>query len=225
MNDDLNISLPQGDPPDASMLHRISAQLAATSAPVRPLPSNTVLLTVSLAIFTAVSLLIAAVVHFFAFDSLSVGEMVVYYSTVSFFAVLFARAVVERMIPGAKRYLPSALLWGASLAVLGILMSVIFSDYTTERLVASGIPCLRLGSISALISGLLGWGLVRRGYFVSPRETILLYCFFAGLVGVAVLALHCPIRNSLHCVIFHLGALVLAGIVGLFLGKYFNNAD
>jgi hypothetical protein len=104
-------------------------------------------------------------------------------------------------------------------------MSLIFSNYGTSNFVTSGIPCLRLGSISALISGVLGWRLLRRGYFVSPRETILLFSFFAGLVGVAVLALHCPIRNSLHFLVWHLGAMVLAGIAGWFLGGYIENAD
>lgn len=225
MNEDLNISLPHEDPPDAAILQRISAQLAAVSAPVRPLPSNAALMTIGLAIFAAVSFAIASSVHLYAFASLSVAEMTVYYSAICLFAILFARALVERMIPGTKRLLPSAVLWGTALVTLGILMSGIFSDYITEHLVASGIPCLRLGAISALVSGLLGWRLLRRGYLVSPRETILLYCFFAGLVGVAVLALHCPIRNSLHCVIFHLGAMVLAGVAGSFLGRYFDNAD
>jgi hypothetical protein len=74
-----------------------------------------------------------------------------------------------------------------------------------------------------LIGGLLGWRLLQRGYLVSPRETIVLYGFFAGLVGVAVLALHCPIRNSLHVLVWHLGALVLTGFVGLLMGKFIES--
>jgi len=102
-------------------------------------------------------------------------------------------------------------------------MAGLFSDHSTVRFVSQGIPCLRLGVISALVSGLLGWRLLQRGYLVSPRETIVLYGFFAGLVGVAVLALHCPIRNSLHVLVWHLGAMVLAGLLGLLLGWFIEN--
>ncbi len=224
MNDDLNLSLPQGEPPDAETLKRISARMTPARA-VHPLPSNGVLLTISLALFALISFVLAALVKFKAFASLSALEMALYYGTVSVFAVFFARAVIERMIPGEKRWIRSSVLWIAALAVLGILMGVLFTDHSTVNFVASGIPCLRLGVISALVSGVIGWRLLRRGYLVSPRETILLYGFFAGLVGIAVLALHCPIRNSLHFLVWHLGAMVLAGIAGLFVGRYFENAD
>jgi hypothetical protein len=226
MNDDLNLPLTQGDPPDPAVLQRISAQLAASSSSaVRPLPSNAVLLTVSLSIFAIVSLAIGALVKFYALAALSAGEIAVYYGVVAVLAVLFARAVIERMIPGERRLLPSPGLWMTALFVLAVLMALLFADFGTAHFVTSGIPCLRLGAISALVSGGIGWRFLRRGYLVSPGETILLYSFFAGLVGVAVLALHCPIRNSLHLLVWHLGAMILAGVTGLFIGKYFENAD
>jgi hypothetical protein len=223
MSDDLNISIPQGDPPDAAMIKRIGAQLSASSRPIQPLPSNAVLWAISLGIFAMVSVVVASVVGFKAIVVLSRAEMAVYYGAVLLFAGLFARAVIERMIPGEKRVLQSSALGGAALLILGLLMASLFSDRSTEHFVASGIPCLRLGVISALIGGLLGWRLLQRGYLVSPRETIVLYGFFAGLVGVAVLALHCPIRNSLHVLVWHLGALVLTGFVGLLMGKFIES--
>jgi len=223
MNDDLDRLFPQGEPPDAAVIARIGAQLAASSETVRPLPSNAVLWAISLGIFAAVAALVASVVGFKAMAALGGGEMAAYYGVVIVFAGLFARAVIERMIPGEKRVLRASVLWVAALSVLGVLMAILFSDYGTERFVASGIPCLRLGLISALISGLLGWRLLRRGYLVSPRQTIVLYGFFAGLVGVAALALHCPIRNSLHFLVWHLGAMVLAGAAGLLLGRVVEN--
>jgi hypothetical protein len=223
MNDDLNISFPQGDPPDPTAIAKIGAQLAASSELIRPLPSNAVLWTISLSLFASVSVLIAWVVKFKGVAVLSGGEMILYYGAVLVFAGLFARGLIERMIPGEKRLLRSSVLWMATLSVLGVLMTGLFSDRSMAHFVSSGIPCLRLGVVSALISGLLGWRLLQRGYLVSPRETIVLYGFFAGLVGVGVLALHCPIRNSLHCVVWHLGAMVVAGLVGLLLGRFLEN--
>ncbi len=220
MNDDLDRLFPQGDPPDVATIRRISTQLATTATPVRPLPSNAVLWAVSLGIFLVVSLVVASAVKLYAIGSLSRPELFVYYGLVLLLAGLFARALTEQMIPGERRILNSYILWITALAALALLMAFMFADHDTEHFVASGIPCLRLGLIGALISGLLGWRLFRRGYLVTPTETMLLYGFFAGLVGVATLALHCPIRNSLHCLVWHLGAMVVAGCVGLLLGKF-----
>jgi hypothetical protein len=220
MNDDLNLSLPPTDPPDDALLQRIQAKLAASSRQaVSPLPSNTVLMAIGLAIFAVVAFALAAVNGFEAIPVLSATEMFLYFGIVAALAILFARAVVERMIPGTKRVIGALPLWVTSFLMLTVLSVSIFADRSLDNFVVTGIPCLRLGSIGALISGLIGWRFLRRGYLVSPRETVLLYSFFAGLVGVAVLALHCPIRNSLHVVAWHLGAMVLAGIAALFLGR------
>jgi len=220
MNDEITRMLAEGDPPDAAMLEKIAARLSTSAKPVRALPSNLKLWAISFGIFIAIALLVSKVVQFKAVAVLSDGQMFLYYGVLLLFAALFSRAVIERMIPGAKRLVPSTVLSIAALVVLGILVAVLFADRSMENFVSRGIPCLGLGVISALLSGFLGWRLLQRGYLVSPRETITLYGFFAGLVGVSVLALHCPILNSLHVLVWHLGAMVLAGLVGFFLGSY-----
>jgi len=220
MNDEITGMFVEGDPPDAATLEKIAARISASAKPVRALPSNLTLWAISFGIFIALALLVAKVVHFKAIGVLSDRQMGVYYGILLLFGALFSRAVIERMIPGAKRVVPSTVLSIAALVVLGILVAVLFADHSTENFVARGMPCLRLGVISALLSGFLGWRLLQRGYLVSPRETITLYGFFAGLVGVSVLALHCPILNSLHVLVWHVGAMVLAGLAGFFLGSY-----
>lgn len=192
---------------------------------MRPLLSNAALFAIGFGLFAVISVVIAALVGFKAFASLSTGEMTVYYSTIGLLGALFCRAVIERMIPGTRRFIRSTALWPPALAVLVLLLCLIYGNFETWQFVHQGIPCLRLGCISALLSGLIGWRLFRRGYFVSPGETVLLYGFFAGLAGVAVLALHCPIRNSLHCLVWHLGAMLLAGLAGLILGRYLENQN
>ncbi len=224
MNDDLNLSLPPSNPPDNALLSKIQAQLGASlTKAVSPLPANSILMAIGLAIFAAVAFALAAWKKFYAITALSATEMVVYYGMIAILAILFARAVVERMIPGERRVVPSLALWSGSLLILSVLSFFIFADRSLDDFVAAGLPCLRLGSLGAALSGLIGWRLLRRGYLVSPREALLLYGFFAGLVGVAVLALHCPIRNSLHVVVWHVGAMVLAGLAGALLGKFVEN--
>ncbi len=220
MNEDLDGLFAQREQPDAALLQRINAQFAVPSTPVRPLPSNLFLCSISLAIFVVVSFIVAAAFGLKAIAALSAGEITLYYGAVFVLAVLFSRALVERMIPGEKRFVPSSTLLIGAVAILGILLARLFSDYSTQRFVALGFPCLRLGFMSALMSGAIGWRLLQRGYLVTPRETLVLYGFFAGLVGVAVLALHCPIRNSLHVLVWHLGAMLLSGLTGLFIARF-----
>jgi len=220
MNDDITRLLAESDPPDTATLEKIAAQFSASAKPVRALPSNLTLWAISFGIFIALALIVAKAVQFNAVAVLSHSQMVVYYGVLLLFGALFSRAVIERMIPGAKHFVPSGALSIAALVVLGLLVVVLFADRGTENFVSHGVPCLRLGVTGALISGFLGWRLLERGYLVSPRETITLYGFLSGLIGVSVLALHCPILNSLHVLVWHLGSMVLAGLAGFFFGSY-----
>ena len=153
MNDEITRLLAESDPPDAAMLEKIAAQFSASAKPVRALPSNLTLWAMSFGIFTIVTLFVAAVVHFKAIAVLNAGQMFVYYGVLLLFAGLFSRATIERMIPGAKRVVPSTVLAISVLAVLAILVAVLFADRDTENFVSRGIPCLTLGVISALLSG------------------------------------------------------------------------
>jgi len=211
--------------PSAERLAAIGHRLGAALQPVRPLPSNALLIGVSLALFFVLPLIVASAVGLRAIHVLSAGRMALYYGVVISLAALFARAIVERMIPGSKRFAPSSLLAPLALAGLGILVFGLFENRSTGNFAAQGIPCLRLGVITALLAGLLGWRLLRKGFLVTPCETITLYGFFAGLVGIAALSLHCPIQNSLHIVVWHIGAMLLAGLAGFLLGSFFENSS
>jgi hypothetical protein len=217
MNDDL---FPEDEPLDPAVAERIAAQLAASSKPVRPLPSNAVLTGIGLTIFAGVAAVVAWAVGFKAIAALDSGEMAAYYGVIAVLAILFARAVIERMIPGEIRIIRAWTLAIGGVSILAILMAGLFVDHGTDHFVARGIPCLRLGVITGLISGAIGWRFLQRGFLASPYETLTLYGFFAGLTGVATLALHCPIRNSLHFLVWHLGAMVLAGLAGMLLGRF-----
>jgi hypothetical protein len=203
-------------------IERLAAKFAAGAAPVKPLPSNIVLWAICLTTFVVLSFVIAVAVKLFAIQVLSGARMILYYGLVFLLAALFSRALVEQMIPGSVRLIRSSLLGILGISALILLIIVMFRNLGAAHFVAHGVPCLRLGVISALLSGWVGWKLLARGYLVSPRETITLYGLFAGLVGIAVLALHCPILNSLHILVWHLGAMLIAGLVGFIIARYAN---
>lgn len=222
IDDDIKQLFPEGEPLAAAQIERLAAQFSASAATVKPLPSNTVLWSFALAIFAVISLVIAGIVKLFAIQVLGGWQMILYYGLVFLLAALFARAIVEQMIPGSVRLIRSSWLAALGMAALVLLIIVIFKNLGTVHFVTQGIPCLRLGVISAVVSGFIGWKLFQRGYLVSPLETNTLYGLFAGLVGIAVLALHCPILNSLHILVWHLGAMLIAGLMGFIIARYAN---
>jgi hypothetical protein len=220
--DDINQLFTGGEPLATSVIENIRAQVVTSLAPVRPLPSNAVLWSIGLGVFALLSFVVAKVVGMFAIAVLSGRQMFVYYGVVLVLAGLFSRALVEQMIPGSKRFIHSSFLSLVALSALTLLALGIFKNLGTERFVSEGVPCLRLGVIGALLGGVAGWKLLQRGYLVSPRQTIALYGLFAGLVGVTALALHCPILNSMHVLVWHLSPMALAGLTGFFVGRYAN---
>lgn len=203
--------------PEPQRIVQIQTLIATSLKPVRPLPSNRRLVGNVLAVFIAFSLLAAIPVGYKAFHVLNGYEKFAYYGLILVCAAWFSITTVQEMIPGSKHTASPRWPILAATIALALLVSVLFQDFEMNRFVALGIPCLRLGCVCAVLSGALFWIVVRKGFFVSPLAAGATVGFFAGLAGVAVLALHCPIQNSAHIIVWHLGAMVLAGLGGAIL--------
>jgi hypothetical protein len=204
--------------PDPEHISSIQRLVTTSLKPVRPLPSNRTLAWTLLAIFAAFSLVAAVPVGYNGFHVLNPSQKFAYYGVILISAAWFSIAAVQEMIPGSARKTKSIWPILATIFALALLVSALFQDFDTDRFVALGIPCLRLGSICALLSGALFWIVIRKGLFTSPVAASATVGFFAGLAGVAVLALHCPIQNSAHIIVWHLGAMVIGGLGGAILG-------
>lgn len=203
---------------DPERVNQIQRLITASLHPVRSLPSDRTLVWSFLALFTAFSLVAAVPVGYKGFHVLNVYQRFAYYTLILLCASWFSITTVQEMIPGSKRKASPRWTILAAISLLALLVSVIFRNFDLDRFVPLGIPCLTLGCISAIVSGALFWFILRKGFFTSPVVAGATVGFFAGLAGVAVLALHCPIQNSAHIIVWHLGAMVLGGIGGAILG-------
>jgi hypothetical protein len=205
--------------PDRTRLREIQALITASLKPVRPLPSDRTLAGALLGLFTAFSLNAAMPVRYYGFHALNVYQRLAYYTFILLCALWYSTSATEQMIPGSKqRTIPRWTILVSTLS-LALLVSLLFHDFDLGRFVPLGIPCLRLGSICAFISGTLFWFVLKRGFFASPVVAGTIIGCFAGLAGVAVLALHCPIENSAHIILWHLGVMVLGGLGGAIVGR------
>ena len=211
------LTFPEARPAPERIDHIL--KLVTTSLePVQPLPSNWVLALIFLTLSILFSLVATIPFGYYGFHVLNVYQRVAYYGVIMLYAIWFSVATVEQMIPGSKRRTSPHWLALAALLSLAILGAALFHTFDLERFVDLGIPCLRLGSICALLSGALFWFVLREGFFTSPLAAGITAGSFAGLTGVAVLALHCPILNAPHVIVWHLGAMIVGGVGGALAG-------
>lgn len=200
----------------------IEQRVLSTLTPVRSLPSNRRLAAIALGIGGVIAVVCAFPFGYFAFKSLSAGQMAAYYSLIAAVGVFLAVAIAQDMIPGTKRTVSRPVLVTGAFVSLAAAVIFLFPIFTAPLFVQLGIPCLRLGTLSAAIAGIPIWLLLRRGFLTTPIETGCLAGAFAGLSGFAVLALHCPIQEAPHILTWHLGAMAIAGCAGALFGAVFE---
>jgi hypothetical protein len=204
--------------PAAARVAAIQQHLLSSLTPVRPLPSNRTLALVALAVGATLSVLCALPFGLLALKSLSASQMAAYYCLIAVVGIFLSAAIAQDMIPGAKRTVNRPLLIAGAFLLLAFAVVLLFPVFSAPRFVPRGIPCLRLGTMSAAIAGIAVWLLLRRGFLTTPVESCALAGTFAGLVGFAVLAVHCPIQQVPHILVWHLGAMAIAGCAGALIG-------
>ncbi len=210
---------PPQEMPNEQRLEQLAKRLTATAQPVRPLPSDSKMVLIALALFAAFSFLATLPFGFDGFQRLTAVQKTWYYAAVLLVAILFSAATVKEIIPGARKLIHPLWLTAGSVLLLAVSVTAVIPDFGLNNFRALGLPCLRLALSCAAICGFLASWFFRRGYPTAPVQASLTFGVFAGLSGVAVLALHCPVLNAPHILIWHLGALPISGLVGAGIGS------
>jgi hypothetical protein len=117
---------------------------------------------------------------------------------------------------GARRMARSAFVLTA--LILAVAFAGLFHDYDTSRFVTEGVPCLNAGLLFALPAALVIWLLLRRGFVLDWRAAGIAAGTLAGLSGIGVLEVHCPILKAPHVMFWHLAVVLVSGVAGFFLG-------
>jgi hypothetical protein len=209
---------PPEDRPDEKRLEEIRGLLTSRLGPVRPLPSNPVLIALALTSFALISLLATMYGGHRALHVLNTFQMVVYFGSFLLLAILFAMAVLEQMIPGSKRRVrPGVLMAGAALFLVA-LAPVLFENFGLAGFVKEGVPCLEFGTMCAAVGGILGFFLIRKGFLTTPLEAGILTGCFAGLSGVTALGFVCPFLNAPHILVWHFGTMAIGTSAGALIG-------
>ncbi|MGI8987984.1 MAG: NrsF family protein [Bryobacteraceae bacterium] len=204
--------------PDPKRLERIERLVTVSLKPVRPLPSDTALMAIFFALFAVFAIAATLPFGFSGFDLLDPWQRFSMYGVISICAFFFAATVAGQMIPGSRRKHDPWRVILRSLLYLAAITLVVFQNFDRARFVARGIPCLRLGSICAAIAAACLYAVIRNGFVTSMFQAGAVTGAFAGLAGIAVLALHCPIHSAAHVLAWHLSVMLLAALGGAIFG-------
>jgi hypothetical protein len=189
-----------------------------SAARVRPLPSNASMILICAAVFAVLSVLLTMPIGFPGLRRMSMFAAGVNLTVLLLLVLVLAGGVVTQMIPGSRRVLPAPAAALISIGLLSLTALLLFPDFAMRDFVHRGMPCLRVGVLCSVPAAIGIVAFMRRGFIIDPISAAIAGGSLAGLLGVTVLALHCPIFEAAHVIAWHFGAIVITSLGGGFLG-------
>ena len=206
--------------PDAGRVAEIRNSFMATATAVRTLPSNAALMAVYLGVFIVLAVILALPVRMLGFAKMTMGARWIDYSVLLLLALVLSGGVVEQMIPGSRRTVRPVWALALAVALLSLTAVMLFPNFDTTRFVPRGVGCIRYGLLSSIPAAAMTWLLMRRGFVADPLGGAVAGGAFSGLLGVTVLALHCPIFSAPHIIVWHAGVILVTSAVGAGVGFF-----
>ena len=204
---------------DPAAIARAKASLPPAFASVRPIGSVRAFVCLYLVVFAAVALCGAWAFGVHGLPVLSTLRRAVIFPVVLIGAVIAAFASAHEMRPaGGPRIARLALAIGvfAPLAAFALL----FHDYDLQFFVPQGVKCLLAGLVCAVPAAFLIFLLLRRGFIVDYRAAGVATGTLAGLAGIGMLELHCPILKAPHLMFWHVAVVWVSGLCGWLAGWF-----
>jgi hypothetical protein len=204
-------------PPDSAAILRAKASLPGSLAPVRPIRSPWVFVCLFVAAFAAIALCGALAFGIRGLPVLNMVRRAVIFPVVLAGAWIAAIASAREMRPAGGRAIGPVALTIGVLAPLAA-FAVLFHDYNFQNFVPEGVKCLLAGLACAIPAALVIFLLLRRGFILDYRAAGLAAGTLAGLAGIGMLELHCPILKAPHIMFWHVAVVWVSGIGGWVVG-------
>ncbi len=195
---------------------RVVDRIAADLKPVAPLPSTAAL---AVRIFAAVWVMPLLAVLAMGTEAARRMNGV----QLALMALAFGGAIAILCLSLARQMTPAGeRTWrGIALGVAGIAAVVLaaVSAFPWSGPVLPGIGCTGAALMIAAPAALLSLLILRRGAVLSWDLSGAIAGLAAGLAGAAAVQARCTVLHAEHIVIWHAGAVVLAGLAGFLLGR------
>lgn len=222
MNDrDIDRALANHPPVDRRLLDRVATAIPPDVAPVRPLPPRSILTARLIAAGALAAVAGASVLGFNAVPRLAAVQAAVIFPALLVLICMAAVAATAAMVPGSRQLVrPGSLIVLACAAMAGI-FALVFQDYSVAHFVRQGVPCLIAGTANAVPAALLAWFILRRGFAVRAISAGAAAGALAGLAGVLMLALHCPLFQAPHAMFWHVAVIPCSAAAGAVVARVY----
>jgi len=202
---------------DSPAIARAKASLPGPLDPVRPIRPAWLFTTLFIAAFAVIALCGAWTFGIRGLPALSIVRRLVIFPVILAAAGVAAVASARAMRPAGGTSISRTALAIGVLAPLAV-FALLFQDYNFQEFVPEGIRCLLAGLACAIPAALLIFLLLRRGFILDYRAAGLAAGTLAGLAGIGMLELHCPILKAPHIMFWHVAVVWISGIGGWVVG-------
>ena len=212
-------SAPHASELRAETRRKVQAMLASSLTPVKPIPSQSRLIFIFLAVFTASVVGLIAILNKAGFHLMTGIQMGLMAAILVGGGILFSFTLAWQMVPGSKWRLPFSLVLILSGLVPIAGIALLFPWRASGAFVSEGWPCAALELAIAIPSATVYWLIARRGaFFVSPglgaSPTAL--AVFLALIPVQF---QCMFQQAPHLLVWHGGAALLLIGLGTLIGE------
>lgn len=205
--------------PSPDVCRGIRQALAASLAPVTPLPPARVTAFRLVAAFVLFAMGMLAVMGAGGVDRMTQVQIFVMSGLLAGGVALLSLSLAWQMRPASRQSVTAAVAVGALVAGVLIGMALLFPWRWPEAYVRQGWMCGLMGSGAGAAPGaILFWLLIRRGAPLSLVKLGATLGAMAGLLGVAVLQFECSQQEAWHLLGWHGGVLIFSVAAGMALG-------
>ena len=188
----------------------IAAQLDGDLEPVKPLPSNTVLVFRFLAVFGALGVLFTLWMGPAGIEQMNLPQIVLVAGLLAAGAILLALSLSWQMAPGTYQRVPVKVMVGAFAAGFLVVVAALF-PWNVQGVLDAGWGCTRIGMMMAVPVGGILLYLAMRGAPLSYPALGASLGAASGLLALTVLQFSCHMQEASHIILWH-GAVVLLSI-------------
>jgi hypothetical protein len=214
-------------PPDTvaspALRQKVHDTLASSLTPVKPLPSQGVLIVPFLTVFAASAVALIAILSKAGFHLMTGVQMGLMATLLTGGGVLFSISVVRQMVPGSRQAMPFSSVLGLSGVLLTAGIALLFPWRTSGAFISEGWPCAAMELIIALPATIIFWLLARRGALFASGGLGAALTGLAVFLALTPLQFQCMFQQAPHLMVWHAGPGVLLIGLGALVGWVRSN--
>jgi hypothetical protein len=203
----------------AQIQESIERNVLGSLQPVRPLPGRKQLAAAFFLVFVIFSAGFAAVTGSGGFAAIPAVSFAILAAAIVGVAAIVAVLLSVEMIPGERRCCDHRTVALGSLALLLGIIALAFPWESGQGLLSQSWHCFRQGAVFSLPAGVLAVLVLRWGAPLSWPAVGACAGMLAGLTGLGVLHVACPMHTANHIALEHWSVPAAGMAAGFLLGK------